>query len=424
MDEFSNIRQVQADIAPFLRSGQINFIPNDRTLLKILEVSEHNRHCPLNERIALNDPQVRQSFSFLFLYSQALKIPEFNPELCEYTLAFSRLFKRKLLTRNPETGEVTEHIHPYPRMPRFKTTANPWMTFSTSYKLCQLHNIDSPLLLRVGAAVCQGQVPRLFRPHHPNVPSTCPSLTRDSASCSTSSGSLSTADSTPSDTDVEYLCGSTSEPEVSRWLETLPPPTTQAEVAEDDDQVRQYTSEPIPAPKGPADDDPTNWRSVGRRCFPHIMAGLTIPGHTELLPPYTDSLLPSEPGHVCQPSKVTTPESSTHAPRRPHTTEGRPKERPSSRVCPARRSKTVATAAMTQQLRTRRAIPPRSDNSSLKRKRAVDTTHPRSEDRPETTNGDRRIKKARVETRKTRSLPARVARTAAATAITFQLGRR
>ncbi|KIY63995.1 hypothetical protein CYLTODRAFT_446290 [Cylindrobasidium torrendii FP15055 ss-10] len=360
----SDIRQVQADIVSLLRSGHITFIPNDDTVLKILEVSEHNRHCASNERIALNDPQ----------------IPEFNPKLSFQEKAFDA------------TSRNRRGHRAYPPVP--------------SYASFQDDSESLDDILRKLQAMSAAE--HRFAPP-------------------ASRGCIYSA---LSDADIQYSCGPAAEPEVSRWLEALPTSTALAEVAEDNDQVLSYSLEPTAVPKGPTDEDPTNWRSVGRRYFPHIATDLAISGNTELLPPHDTHISPSpsslEPDRLCQPAMTITSESRSPAPRRPHTTGGRTQEKPSSRVCHVRRSKTVATEAMAQQLRPRRATPPRSDTSSLKRKRATDvpSPHPRSDERPQTKNGDRRVKKARVESRRTRSLPARQSRTAAATAITFQLGHR
>lgn len=311
------------------------------------------------------------------------------------------------------------------------------MIFAISYWKCRLWNVDLPLVHRVGNSISRGRVPLLFRNGLPHGLPTCPSLARDDSAMDSQSSSSSCAnDSWTSNTDYYSMGGPEADPDVAHWVDSLPSPSTLVGIDEDVTVSSDYALEACPAPKNPADDDFTNWRTVGRRCFPHIMAGLVIPGHMESLPPYTDSFSsPSSPSSSKGSSHAPTLQSrgaptSTSAHRRPHTTNGFEEswldaelKKRSSRACPTRRAKTMASIAMAEQLCRRRTPSPRSNASSLKRKRAADA-RPRSEDRPRTADGDRCTKKARVETRKTPSLPSRTAKTSASIAITFQMGSR
>ncbi|KIY61011.1 hypothetical protein CYLTODRAFT_251403, partial [Cylindrobasidium torrendii FP15055 ss-10] len=142
-----NTITIQSDMYDFLDMGALSFVPSDETLLKILETAEHNRKCPLDDRITLGDD-----------------IPEFNTELCEYTLTIARSITETIFTRDPYTGIVQEHSPPYPDIPRFKLTANPWMVSTHAYGAAFCHRIHLPLVQRVGASIESGTLPTVFKP--------------------------------------------------------------------------------------------------------------------------------------------------------------------------------------------------------------------------------------------------------------------
>ncbi|KIY70098.1 hypothetical protein CYLTODRAFT_452013 [Cylindrobasidium torrendii FP15055 ss-10] len=382
-----NTITIQSNIHILLDMGALSFIPSDESLFKILETAEHNRKCPLDDRITLGDD-----------------IPEFNTKLCEYTLKIARGVTKTIFTRDPYTGIVQEHTSPYPDIPRFKLTANPWMVSTHAYRTAFSHGDHSPLVRRVGASIESGTLPTVFKPvfkpasfRRNNVPTlTCGTSGSDVASIASDSGGSGSGD--------EYeFCGLA----VKDWITTLPAPDAFSDADADEQDVTQlHALEPLPEPKTHLSKDDTNWRSVAIRL--QLLDPSSIAENSECLPePYTHTLP--------MPSGSQTPEIFASRDSILLASQGEGSD--IRRSCPSRRAKTVAAAALNDQLCTKSRLPRSIQSSKRKRGPAPTTDDFASLDNDSAPKGKR---KCHIQ-RETRSLPSRVAKSVAADRMTKQL---
>lgn len=339
--------------------------------------------------------------------------------MCEYTLTVNDAITPILFTRDPATGIVQKHTSPYPNLPRFRLSANPWMVSAHAYGSAIYQQLPSPLVRRVGASIESGTLPAEFRPDwKPTVPPRrydCPSLTYGSLVSDAALTSLS--GESVSEDDYEF-----SELAVKDWITSLPPLDAFSDMDTDEHGDTQlYALEQLPEPKTPSSVDDTNWRSVASRR--QLLDLSTFAENVECLPEYTNSPSGSQYVETGAPPHGHPQRSE---PRRPHSADGvllglQGEGSGARRSCPPRQAKTVAAAALVNQL-CAKSKPPRSSHSS-KRKRVVQAPALESTDARPCTEGGAppRRKRARLDARETRSLPSRVAKTVAADRMTKQL---
>lgn len=211
--------------------GGLIFLPNDATLSKILEVSTHNQSCQLDERIPLDDPKARPDAGSSISIDRCTQIPEFNPEICEYTLVVTHGLTRDIYTRNPCTGRVTPHTFPYPNLPPFKISANPWMVCWHSYGSARLTMLRHSLLKLAGQSMISGPFPSVFIPSRVSYLSSPPS---PPSQCSSSSSDDELADAAPDGLDDRP------DDRVVKWLQSVLQADTGSQGALIDDVATPY----------------------------------------------------------------------------------------------------------------------------------------------------------------------------------------
>ncbi|KIY64618.1 hypothetical protein CYLTODRAFT_425029 [Cylindrobasidium torrendii FP15055 ss-10] len=108
LDSALNKIQVQPIMQSWFWRGDLAFVPCNTALCDILDLYRRNTRC---------DVYKRQRFDQVEVLSNAVR----------YTLVHRilRSLDRRLFTRHPVTGVVTEHKFPYITLPEFELTAHP-----------------------------------------------------------------------------------------------------------------------------------------------------------------------------------------------------------------------------------------------------------------------------------------------------------
>ncbi|KIY64616.1 hypothetical protein CYLTODRAFT_492946 [Cylindrobasidium torrendii FP15055 ss-10] len=108
LDSVMNKIQVQPIMESWFWRGDLAFVPCNTALRNILDLYRRNSRC---------DVYSRQRFDQVEVLSNAVR----------YTLVhgIARSLDRRLFTRHPVTGIVTEHKFPYITLPEFQLTAHP-----------------------------------------------------------------------------------------------------------------------------------------------------------------------------------------------------------------------------------------------------------------------------------------------------------
>ncbi|KIY64386.1 hypothetical protein CYLTODRAFT_493158 [Cylindrobasidium torrendii FP15055 ss-10] len=168
MDSPMNLIRVQPTVKSWIRRHDIVFVPHDTTLRGILGLYSRNSGLDVYER---------QRFDQMPAISNTV-----------YTLAhgISRKLDRRLFTRHPVTGIVTEHKFPYTTLPEFQLTAHPCIVHMHANDLMDRRQ-DFPSSVASELAKFLMEDPFDWRdlPRSP-----CTSITSDTSSSSSSSDSL------------------------------------------------------------------------------------------------------------------------------------------------------------------------------------------------------------------------------------------
>ncbi|KIY64621.1 hypothetical protein CYLTODRAFT_492951 [Cylindrobasidium torrendii FP15055 ss-10] len=160
--------QVQPIMESWFWRGDLAFVPCHTALGSILDFYRRNSRC---------DVYNRQRFDQVDALSNAVR----------YTLVhgIARSLDRRLFTRHPVTGVVTEHKFPYITLPEFELTAHPCIAhLHANILMRRKQEFSSPVAFELSKFLMAAPFDWRTLPRSP-----CPSLTSDTSSSSSSSNS-------------------------------------------------------------------------------------------------------------------------------------------------------------------------------------------------------------------------------------------
>ncbi|KIY64620.1 hypothetical protein CYLTODRAFT_492950 [Cylindrobasidium torrendii FP15055 ss-10] len=169
LDSSINTIRVQPTMQWWFEYDMVGFVPDDAALREILDLYSRNSKCNIYKR---------QRFD---------QVPAlYNPVRYSLVHALSQDFNRRIFTRHPITGVVTEHRFPYTTLPEFRLTAHPCIAhLHAEYVMRRCRHLSSPAALELEQLLRDCPIDWRDLPRSP-----CPSLTSETSSSSSSSDSL------------------------------------------------------------------------------------------------------------------------------------------------------------------------------------------------------------------------------------------